>query len=162
MYLESNELDKAFRPLVSRARVSEVPVSSFAIVCILRRVVNLRLSAESDLETQALAWFNLLIEFLSLQQQTALTEFIQSKRSICQLYTAIMSGSTGNPVEMSKLINGKLIKIPVLITDFSIIISRFYTFDDGALLKGALKPMNERLPGVIQISLPCVRFAHTI
>jgi len=110
MYLESDEIDKAYGPLESRISMNGVSVSSFVILCILRRVVNLHLSTKSNLETTIPGWFNLLVELLSLQQKSAPDEFVQSKVAMSQLFSVLISNFASAPMEMSRFIDGERIE----------------------------------------------------
>jgi hypothetical protein len=106
MYLECDEVDKAFGPLVSRASVNGVSISPFVILCVLRRLVNVRLYAKSDIQKASSVWVNLLIEFLSLQRQSAPHEFIETKAAMCKLFGLAVSNFSSAPIEVSRLIDG--------------------------------------------------------
>ena len=110
MYLESDEIGKAYGPLKSRISINGVSVSSFVVLCVLRRVVNLHLSSKSSLETTISGWFNLLVDLLSLQQKSVADEFVQSKVAMSQLFTVLISNFASAPMAMSRFIDGEWIE----------------------------------------------------
>jgi len=111
MYLESDEIDKAYGRLLSRISINGECVSSFVVLCILRRVINLHLSAKSNLETTVSGWFNLLVELVSFQQKSAPDEFVQSTVAMSQLFSVHISNIASAPMEMSRFIDGKRLKL---------------------------------------------------
>jgi hypothetical protein len=153
MYLETDEIDKAYDPLVSRGSINGASISPFVILCVLRRVVNLRLYSKSNIEKVGRVWLNLLIEFLSLERQSTPDEFIQAKAAMCACFGLVLSDFPSAPIELSRLIDGNNLSYFVLMVDFANVLSKFYSPDESAFLSNVIQRINEILPSVVRTSL---------